>query len=445
MTSDKKPERTTFLLILDAFRADYITPNNTPYLAGLKKESTHGGFLSPPGFAQRTTMFTGTYPDTSGNFSAYGYDPENSPFTWVRSLGPLAKMYRGRLAMVPARAAVKRVTKMKTGNFHTDPAWIPGEFLPYFELVEDTKPVFDPGALPFTSVFDLCREKSKPFFYGAHPVSGDDEEIYNMVLERIQRRDPTELYVAQFSAMDEGCHRHGPILPPDWTRAEDQSDRDIEKMRRELLEIDRKIRVIHEHLQANYENVNLLILGDHGMAPVRRRVNVLKDLKSTGMKPSKDYVVFLDSTFAKIWFRNETARRRITAHLEGVDYGWMLSPEERRALRIDFKHRRYGDLMLAAKPGVLFWPDYFHIVERPIKGMHGYIDKREETESALLLHGPDVPRRDVGKRVLVDVFSTLTDLVGLPGNDVDEGVSLLSKERPPAQPEILAPKTPLRA
>ncbi len=434
--TSKKQERTTILLILDAFRADYITEENTPYLARLQKEGTHGGFVSPPGFAQRTTMFTGTYPDVSQNFSAYGYNPDNSPFAWMRGLGPLARMYKGHVHMLPARAAVKRVTKLATGNFHTDPAWIPGEFLPYFELVEDTRPVYEADALPFTSVFDLCRDTGKQFFYGAHPVSGDDDEIHSMVLERARRRDPIELYIAQFSAMDEGCHRHGPILPPGWNRAHDQTDQDVRKMRAALGEIDRKIRELHQALQDNYEEVNLLVLGDHGMAPVRRRVNVLKDLKQENLKPGRDYVVFMDSTFAKIWFQNDTARRRITKILEAADYGTILGQEERKALRIDFQHRRYGDLMFAAKPGVLFWPDYFHVRERAIKGMHGYVDKREETESALLLHGPGATGRDVGTRVLVDVFPTLCDLVGLPGNSVNEGVSLLSKKQPKPRMQI---------
>lgn len=444
MTEPPKPEKTTILLILDAFRADYISPEKTPYLASLQEESIQGGFISPPGFAQRTTMFTGTYPDTSKNFSAYGYSPERSPFAWMRRLGPLAKAYRPHIWNVPLRRIVRNVTKRITGNFHTDPAWIPGEFLPYFELVEDTRPVFDPGALPFTSLFDLCRDQNKEFFYGAHPVSGDDDEIHKMLLERFHQRTPNELYIAQFSAMDEGCHHHGPILPAEIPRADDQSDRDVAKMRGSLTEIDRKIRELHTSALANYKEVNLLVLGDHGMAPVRRRVNVLKDLKRHGLRPGRDYVVFLDSTFAKLWFRNEKARRVLTKHLDTVDYGWVLNEQQRQTLRIDFKHRRYGDLMLAAKPGVLFWPDYFHIQERPIRGMHGYIDKREEGQSALLLHGPGIEPRKIDTRILVDVFPTLCELVGVPKNEANEGTSLLTRKAQAPPPHIEAPGVALR-
>ena len=73
----------TFLLILDACRRDYLTHENAPFLRGLMETGVTASIESPPGFTQRTTMFTGTYPDTSNAFSAFGYDPANSPFRWI--------------------------------------------------------------------------------------------------------------------------------------------------------------------------------------------------------------------------------------------------------------------------------------------------------------------------------------------------------------------------
>ena len=115
--------------------------------------------------------------------------------------------------------------------------------------------------------------------------------------------------------------------------------------------------------------------------------------------------------------------------MRAADFGRVLDDAERAKLRIQFKHRRYGDLMFAASPGVLFWPDYFHIKERAIKGMHGYIDKDEETVGAMLLHGPGIQAKPMGERILVDVFPTLCDLVGLPVAKSNEGASLVSGAR----------------
>src|ERR1051326_5031507 len=109
----KRPE-TTIFLILDACRADYLEPDKMPYLASLRDTSVHGGFVSPPGFAQRTTMFTGTYPDTSQNMSAFGYGPERSPFRWTRKLGPLMHLYQPRKVASPLRLAVKHASRILT-------------------------------------------------------------------------------------------------------------------------------------------------------------------------------------------------------------------------------------------------------------------------------------------------------------------------------------------
>lgn len=127
---------TTFLLILDACRRDYITPENAPFLHALMQKGLTASIESPPGFTQRTTMFTGTYPDTSNAFSAFGYDPERSPFKWVGKLGPVNRLYQPRKILFPFRLAVKRVSKWTSKQYHTDPAWIPGPYLPAFSVIE---------------------------------------------------------------------------------------------------------------------------------------------------------------------------------------------------------------------------------------------------------------------------------------------------------------------
>ncbi|MHB8586500.1 MAG: alkaline phosphatase family protein [Thermoplasmatota archaeon] len=428
----------TLLLILDACRNDYADRDCAPFLSSLRTAAdVRGTIESPPGFAQRTTMFTGTFPDVSGNFSQFGFDPENSPFRWVRTLGPFAAMHQARRPLYPMRKAIQAATHLMTGAYHTDPAWIPAKFLPYFGVVEDTRPIFEPGGLPLPGIFDLSRENGKQFLYAAHPISGDDEATEALVVRAAKERRPIDLFVAQFSALDEGAHDAGPLLPEG--RFDGQTDRDIDAIRKALAGVDRRTERLVTALQDAYGDVNLIILGDHGMAPVRRRVNMLKTLRSTGLKAGRDYVVFLDSTFAKIWFQSEAAEERIVALLADADYGHTLTDAEKAALHIAFEGRRYGDLMFAANPGVLFWPDYFHVVEHRIQGMHGYLDKREESYGYLSIRLADRDgavrgRRDAGLRSLVDVFPTLCDLVGVPTPPTTQGRSLIHDTPPRPRP-----------
>lgn len=414
---------TTLLLILDAGRSDYARANVAPFLSSLASRARVGETESPPGFAQRTCMFTGTYPDTSGNFSAFGFEPESSPFAWTRRLRWLRALYKPRRIVWPARMAVKWLTRRITGAYHTDPAWIPLEFLPHFRVVEDQRPIFDAGALPFPSLFDLCRDAGKRFLYAAHPVSGDDEKTERLVVEHARRREPVDLYVAQFSALDEEGHHHGPLLPDGAFPG--QRGASVERMEAALREVDARIARVVGELETAYDRVNLLVLGDHGMAPVRRRVDVLATLRATGLSAGRDYVAFVDSTYLKVWLLTPEAERRIPAALERIDWGHALTEAERRALRIGFASRRYGDILVAADLGVLFWPDYFHVTDRVIRGMHGYVDKREETYGLLLLRASEGAAAPLGRRMLVDVFPTLCDLVGLPTPATSEGRSML--------------------
>ena len=69
----------TVLILVDAFRWDYINKTNTPFLYNLSKKNIYGKRIKPGvGFCERTEIFTGMRPIQSKNFTALGYDPEKS-------------------------------------------------------------------------------------------------------------------------------------------------------------------------------------------------------------------------------------------------------------------------------------------------------------------------------------------------------------------------------
>jgi len=421
----------TVFIIMDAGRSDYVNDDSMPFLHGLSKSSLRGSFESPPGFAQRTVLFSGRYPDTSGNFSAFVFDPEESPFKWVRKLGPLGRLVKPYKALFPARWAINKTTKIINGTYHADPAWIPPKFLPFFRPCEDMRPLYEPGALGAASIFDLCRGHDLRFRYLAHPVSGNDEEVHSTLVREIRAGAPYDLYVAQLSTPDQQGHVHGP-----------HSD----AMRKGFLrELDRKIASVHAALTASNASWDLFICGDHGMAPVERRVDILGALKHIRAKPAKDYVVFVNSTLAVFWYLTEKGRREVEAVLPRIPGTEVIDEPRRKKLRIPTE-RRWGDRMLAAKAGVLFWPDYFHVKDSTIKGMHGYLDKTAETHGMLVLAGSQGRARsgEVGLRSLVDVFPTLCDLIGVPTPKTQEGTSIVSNGHSlPPQASLIPVTTPV--
>jgi arylsulfatase A-like enzyme len=244
-------------------------------------------------------------------------------------------------------------------------------------------------------------------------VSGDDDAIYRGLVRDLRAGGDTRLYVAQFSILDQQGHIHGPYS---------------DKLQKECLrELDRKIAGVHAAMNAGYDQADLFICADHGMAPVEQRVDILKALKKLPIKAARDYVVFVNSTLAVFWYLTEKGRIEIEAALPHLQGGRPLSDAERRERRIP-TNRQWGDRMFAANPGVLFWPDYFHVVDSTIRGMHGYIDKSAENYGMAVLSSSagTIPKGRFEPRSLVDVFPTLCRLLDVPTPSTAEGRSVLA-------------------
>jgi hypothetical protein len=411
---------TTLFIILDAGRADYVRPDTMPFLHGLSARGLRGAVETPPGFAQSTVLFSGRYPDTSGQFAQFVFDPDNSPFKWLKGLGPLGAAVRPRKAMFPARVAIGKVTAWATGEEPLDPAWIPPRLLPFFAPCADRRPVDAPTPEGLT-LFDLCREGGLTYRYLAYPEAGEDDAIHDALARDLREGGPCDLYVARFGVLDRRGHADGP---------------DTEAMGDHLRTLDRKLAGLHAALAAGHDSWDLLVVGAHGMAPIARRVDVLKALEGCPAQPAKDYVLLLNSTFALVWYLTPTGRTEVESRLRRLPGGRLVDEAERRRRRIPTS-RGWGDAMLAAEPGVLFWPDHFHARDTEVEGMHGYLDKREEGHGALVLASSSpgrVPTGDVGLRPLVDAFPTLCGLLDLPAPAFQEGVSLLEP------PEVALPQ-----
>lgn len=407
---------TTILIVLDACRYDYINKKDTPYLCELAKKSITGKIKSPPGFAQRTSMFTGTYPDKSDMFSAFMYSPSTSPFKWIKKTKILYRTVTPRKIIYPLRVFIQKITERFTDSFYSDPAWIPPVYLPYFDMSEDRRPVYEQGALGLTSIFDLIRENNKKFEYFMYPIAQRDNVANNMINKSLDEKQDIDLYLIQYSGPDIYGHKYGP---------------DSDERRKNLSDIDSKIKKLISKMESVYSNVNVLILGDHGMTPVKKYVD-LKGMieKKSGLKAGDDYVMFLDSTIAKFWFKNDKTKKIITDILKTIPEGHFITESEKKRLRINFKDNKYGDLMFFMSPGTMIFPDYFHIIENRVVGMHGYIDDHDATYGALIFNTNKIKsHEDVGVVSLVNVFPTLCDLVGIKTPLSNEGKSMIKQKK----------------
>ena len=116
-----------------------------------------------------------------------------------------------------------------------------------------------------------------------------------------------------------------------------------------------------------------------------------------------DYAVVYDSTMARFWFFNESARQQITQSLREIPQGRILPDDELERLRVLFPDRYFGELIFLAKEGVLIVPS--HMGERPIRAMHGYHPTDPQSYAALLTNQSNIPEDIVA---IPDIYRLMT-------------------------------------
>ena len=414
--------KTTVLVILDAFRWDYLNPEDTPFLWRLASDGLHvRRIVSSTGFTQRAAMFTGAHPDVTDCYTMFCYDRGGSPYRFLRPLcEPLRWLAAGAERFAPldlVERGLRHRVLYRLGRVfasHAPPAFIPLHLLPLIGVSEDRVSIHGPGAFLVPSVFDHLRQKGGSYRFLMFPdLFGDDEAVLQATLNAVG--EGRDLYLLQFSDSDALCHLHG-------------SEGDV--CRQVARELDRKVRVVCEAFEKAYAEPGFIIIGDHGMMDVDTTVDVAAAVHGRaaagGLRHGRDYLLFLDSTLARLWFFNDRAR----ALLEDVfaapplaGCGRLIDGETAGRYRIPPPGPRYGERIWWADPGVLIHPDYFHPRRQVVKGMHGYDTHHEKMMGFAVVAAPGYDRGFLESAALVDICPTICDLVGLPYPDANEGES----------------------
>lgn len=413
----------TVLVVIHGARSDYVRRESMPFLSGLAKEGINGSLEGPLGSGHGASLFTGTYPDSANAHGAFTYDPDERPFGCVRRLRPMAQLMNPPRNLAPLRLAITTSAKSGAVASDSDGPGIPPWLSAYMSPFDDARPLDGPGALGAPSLFDLCRANGLRYRYLARPKDHDDDVVYDELVRDLRASAKYDLYVARMNVLEHEGHQRGPHDPV--------------LQATHLRRLDERLASIHAALVAGYDSWELFVVGDHGMAPVERRVDVAGALSRAAAEPAKDYVASVHSTFALIWYLTAKGKQAVEAVLPNVAATRVVGPEERRRLRIP-AGAQWGDTLLVAEPGVVYGPDAFRSTKATTLGMHGYLDKATETHGAavLMMSDGETAPRHVGRRPLVDVFATLCDLLNLPVPPGQEGATLVGLVRmhPPNRP-----------
>lgn len=391
-------KRKVILVLLDACRGDYITPDQTPFLYKLTKKNTYYKTLAPGfGFCERTEILVGLDPLNSNCFTAFGFSPEMSPYKGFRYLmvflGWLENLFNSSFFSKIIRRIIWEVFRYKKDAYY--PARIPLRYLSDFCLTED-------------SVTNLIEESNRSIYNLSDGVylkattsmnsylEGSDHTRLKNVLAAID--EPYQFYPTYVAILDSTGHKYGP------------HSKEIKKA---LIDTDRQLASFYMASQNNSHEPVVIFCGDHGMSEVTHSIDIEAVFNSFEMNNTVENScrMFLDSTIARFWLKGEDLgqgnRLRARIRSEYNDKGFFVK-------RVDYEKYgipnidMYGDFLWICNEGVIISPDYFNSADKELSGMHGYRPLGPQNYGFAIVAGKNIDiKYEANLKPLTEVYQEL--------------------------------------
>lgn len=310
------------------------------------------------------TILTGTLPRDHGHFSFFvKAAPGASPFSGLAPLGILPEIIAGHHRIRNKVSGYIARRKGYTGYFQLYS--VPFSKLPLLDYTEK-KDIYEPSGITGgqTTIFEHWQHSGKPWVRSNWRLS-DDENIAHARRE-IDKGDVELLYL--FTArLDAVMHKYG-VNHPDVDAAFDQFAANLKSLA--------------DLASTRYRDVRIHLFSDHGMADVKVCSDLLPRWNRLGLKYGRDYVAVWDSTMARFWFSNDSARRTAICWLDEQPDGEILTDERLAGYGCLFPDRKYGDLFYLLPSGSLFVPSFLN--QRKVTAMHGYAPEHPDSAAAWL-------------------------------------------------------------
>ncbi|MEI6890817.1 MAG: alkaline phosphatase family protein [Pontiella sp.] len=358
-------KKISLFLFIDAFGWE-VRQRNPEFLKDLIQDSKPLETILGYSSACDPSIISGLTPSEHKLWSSYYYDPDGSPFKWIRPLALLLDVISrcGRVRG-PLSKWVKKICGF-TGYFQLFA--VPFKELPLFNYAEQ-KRIWEAQGLPVgQTIFDRMLAEGIP--YSVHDSDLDDEQrLANLQTQIEQQR--IDFAYCSLGKLDALLHAKGNNHP------------DLGNL---MQWYDRKFRALIQAAEANYETVSWYVFADHGMHNVTGSYDLMADIQALELQWKVDYVAFYDSTMARFWFMNDAARHKISHGLENHSHGRILSEEELKQHGIFFKDGQYGELIFLLNSGLQMVPSFMGT--KPCAGMHGYHPTDPDSFASLTSNQP---------------------------------------------------------
>lgn len=329
------------------------------------------------------SILSGRWPSEHRNWCYFVYDPERSPFRSLRHLRWLPRAVTSRRIF---RRWLTRLVKVRL-NFrgYFDLYNIPFRHISLFDFTEKKSPLRPGGLNRGPNVFDFLEERQVPYWV-SDPGKSEAQNLADLTDQ--VRQEHIDFAFLYWPDLDGLLHRLGNQAPEITTR---------------LRAYEGAVQRLVGAARSHYRDIHLYVFSDHGMANCDEYLDLQQAIRALPLRMGSDYAVVYDSTMARFWFFSEEARAHITARLQSIPQGRILSEDELRELRVWFPDGYFGQLIFLVQEGVLIVPS--HMGERPIRGMHGYHPREKHSYAVLCANQAPIPE-DV--QALPDLYRIMT-------------------------------------
>ena len=344
-----------------------MTPVLAVFIDALKPESVeHMEFLNSfenkarvktelPSYSNtcHASMYTGVYPEKHKHFFIWKYSPNSSPFKVFSGLKLHKFVHDIRIKYLLYALRCK----LRFG------------IVPYGYLFFAKHPLnywanFD---------FEMVRFWGRPDMYvGKYPTifkildkAGVEYQVIwrpKGSLSRIKvKNPPAPLTYIFIGHMDPVSHTYG---------------QESSEAREMLKQIDMVLENKYLEFEKIYgDNFFFLVFSDHGQTEIKERVDLYSHFKSKG-RSLNDYLHFIDSCYARFWFKKENERREIEKVLSELENkGFILTENIIDKYHAKMPKNEYGNLIFCLEP-----PYVFDVVDPKAISMHGYLPSHPDMD-----------------------------------------------------------------
>ena len=390
--SQDKKEPVVILISLDGFRYDYVERFQPENLSRFISSGTAAKSLIPSfptkTFPNHYTIATGMRPEHHGIVDNSFFNPERN-----------------------------QVYQINKRELITDGSWYGGT--PLWVLAEK-------NGMKAASFFFVGSEadvqKTRPSYYFNYDARINNLTRVSQVFEWLQMPDSIKprMITMYFSDMDDVGHMYG---------AEND-----EKLSETLYRLDRELGALIEGVRSLDQDVNIIIVSDHGMGNVSAEKYIPLDKITEGVSGQ----VVNSGALAHIYLDDPADKLEAIKKLKEREVGFVVfDPADKNYYQdISVYGDRIGDIIILADLGNYFMDneEYREVISRrmrmdetSVRGTHGFSQKYPEMHGVFYANGPQIKEgMKIDSFDNIHIYPLICEILGLPvPEDIDGDLKVL--------------------